>query len=219
MNKVITTLVLIGILILVHAEEKRKLTNQDINRAIFRSLLDQEIVDPLTYHTLFDPQYDYDFTNRTTHHLTKIGKETYKPPFGWHRIALNVNNKYDNGSMVWLGYNSDAWPVSYHGTSFEAIISIIQNGFDLTKTKRYKHGKGHYTATNIEDAAQYSPVFEILGRKLIFVLQVRVNPKTLKKLISSPEYWLSAVDGDVRSYHISWKEIEDDKRQTHNEDL
>lgn len=203
-KKIFIIVFLLGILSFAHA-----LTNQDISRAIFRHLSDTKVRDPLTYHTLFDQKYDYDFTNKTTHSQTSIGGESYNPPFGWHRIALNVSNKYDNGDMAWLGKNNndEEWPVSYHGTSFEAVVSIIQNGFDFTKTKMGSFGRGHYTAPIIKAAEFYSKPFHIEGKMIKLAIQTRVNPKTLTKVRYNPEYWLSTSDRDVRSYHLCWKEV------------
>ena len=75
-----------------------------------------------------DPQYDYDFTYLPDYGTYIRGREPYKRPYGWKRIALNVSGKY--GDDRWLGCVGDSpadeWPVSYHGTKKKSVNPIAE---------------------------------------------------------------------------------------------
>ena len=43
------------------------------------------------------------------------------------------------------------WPVSYHGTSYHNGLSIAAEVFQLSKSKRFKFGKGIYSTTGRTD--------------------------------------------------------------------
>lgn len=80
-----------------------------------------------------DPLYNYYFTNINDceKRFFRCGFE-YRRPCGWQRYAIKVIGKYENED--WLGcHNSEKeWPVSYHGTRHNAVVSIAQTGYDLT---------------------------------------------------------------------------------------
>ncbi|CAF3824293.1 unnamed protein product [Rotaria sp. Silwood1] len=107
-----------------------------------------------------DTTYDYDFTNINDNGKKFIrGGVEYRRPCGWKRYAIRVAGKYEN--EVWLGSNnsSDEWPVSYHGTRHDAVNSIAQKGYDLTKHKRFAYGRGVYSTPDINIAKPYAKSF------------------------------------------------------------
>ncbi|KAG7484940.1 hypothetical protein MATL_G00055670 [Megalops atlanticus] len=106
----------------------------------------------------FDPRFDYDFTNITDRAEFHRGGEPYKRPCGWNRIALKVLDKYPDGN-AWLGADNPGWrtgsagkgwPVSYHGTTKEGAMGIIQSHYKAGRRQAY--GRGIYSTPDIEVA-------------------------------------------------------------------
>ncbi|KAF0544993.1 ubiquitin-domain-containing protein [Gigaspora margarita] len=154
-----------------------------------------------------DPPFDYDFTNIKDIGVTFMrGLIQYKRPCGWKRIALKVTGNYDNGDDKWLGTGNDAWPVSYHGTAKHNTRLISEDGYDLTKGKRFAYGRGIYSTPDIHIAEQYAKQFEFEGNMYVVVFQNRVNPVNLQRFpVSNGEYWVSEKGKDVRPYGICIK--------------
>ena len=161
--------------------------------------------------SLLDSKYDYDFTNmRDDGTKYYRGEKLYYRPYGWKRYGLKVLGKYDNGDNTWLGENgirtiscSGEWPVSYHGTGINAGRSIAQEGYDVSKGKRFKYGRGIYSAPSIDVAAEYAQTLEFGGKKYQLVFQNRVSTADLK-VIDTPqgELWVQPHDHLIRPYGI-----------------
>ncbi|CAG8596208.1 10929_t:CDS:2 [Paraglomus occultum] len=158
-----------------------------------------------------DLSYDYDFTHIKDIGLTYTrGKVPYRRPCGWQRFALKVNGRFDNGDNTWLGTDDNAWPVSYHGTAKYNARSISEEGYLLSKGKRFAFGHGIYSTPDVRVAERYATEFEFAGRTYVIVIQNRVNPKGLVKIAATRtgdgEYWISKEGQDVRPYGICIKE-------------
>ena len=74
------------------------------------------------------------------------------------RCALKVLDQYcDNKWLGRSGHRTGSsegeWPVSYHGTGVNVSGSIAQEGYDLSKGKRFRYGKGIYSTPSIDVAA------------------------------------------------------------------
>ena len=118
---------------------------------------------------MMDAKYHYDLTKKVSDGKEyKRGNLTYKSPYGWMRIALDVKDRY--GDSTWLGgvkledrdqSVDDEWPVSYHGTGRDAAEIIAASGFDLKKGKRFKFGRGIYSTPDPAEAERYAKVFDI----------------------------------------------------------
>ncbi|CAG8628061.1 18936_t:CDS:1 [Gigaspora margarita] len=164
------------------------------------------VISYLSVSTL-DPPFDYDFTNIKDIGVTFMrGLIQYKRPCGWKRIALKVIGKYDNGENKWLGTDNNAWPVSYHGTAKHNARSIAEDGYLLSKGKRFAYGRGIYSTPDIHIAEQYATEFEFEGIKYVMVFQNRVNPANLQRIpVGNSEYWVSEKGKDVRPYGICIK--------------
>lgn len=175
--------------------------------------------------SLLDEQYHYDFTN-----VSDIGVKFYRGgsiynrPCGWQRYAFKLDGKYSDD--IWLKgrsrradqYSSaeDEWPVSYHGTSLNNGLNIAEEGFDLSKGKRFLHGHGIYSTPDINVAMQYAVKTGEIGRnrkKYKVIIQNRVNPENLLKVDKAVtgvgEYWISPDGDDIRPYGFCVKEIPD----------
>ena len=90
--------------------------------------------------------FNYDFTNMRDDgtKFYRDGKPCYRP-YGWDRYALKVRGKHEDD--MWLGYDGihiyscpGEWPVAYHGTTEDNCRSIAQEGYDLSKGKRFLYG-------------------------------------------------------------------------------
>jgi hypothetical protein len=119
---------------------------------------------------------------------------------------LKVNGKFDNGNDTWLGSSNQRgeWPVAYHGTNFDGLKGICLDGFDIKKLKRSLYGKGHYTTPLIEVADAFATFTELNGVKIKYVIQSRVNPKSLIKK-NDGKYWILPTNDDLRPYGICYK--------------
>ncbi|CAG8589361.1 6440_t:CDS:1 [Paraglomus occultum] len=160
---------------------------------------------------VLDPKYNYDFTHvKDVGETYMRGKVQYQRPCGWQRFALKVSGKYDNGDDSWLGTGDDAWPVSYHGTAKYNAKSISEEGYLLSKGKRFAFGRGIYSTPDVCVAELYAKEFEFSGKTYVIVIQNRVNPKNLVKIEATKtrvgEYWISKDGQDVRPYGICIKE-------------
>ncbi|CAG8521611.1 988_t:CDS:1 [Ambispora leptoticha] len=156
--------------------------------------------------SLLDPQFDYDFTNIDDgeNQYTR-GGIPYRRPCGWQRFAIKVTGKYGDDDK-WLGTDENSWPVSYHGTAKHNARKICEEGYLLSKGKRFLFGRGIYSTPDVNIAKDYATEFEFEGKKYIMIFQNRVNPMNLVK-IEEHNYWISKEDKDVRPYGICIKRI------------
>jgi hypothetical protein len=167
-----------------------------------------------------DQELHYDFTDISDNGRTFFrGGSIYNRPCGWQRYALKVDGKFTDD--IWLNgktpradqYSSaeGEWAVSYHGTSVNNGLSIGQEGYKLSKGERFLHGKGIYSTPDIEVATLYAKNVSYHGNTYKFVVQNRVNPKTVIKVDKAKtgvgEYWISPNDDDIRPYGFCIKKI------------
>ena len=162
--------------------------------------------------SLMDPKFDYDFTKQVDNGKKYYrGGYEYHRPYGWKRCAIKVLGRFENDK--WLGekgerfHSSESeWPVSYHGTGVSASGSIAQDGYSLSKGKRFLYGRGIYSSPSIQVAAKYAQVFKHKGKKYKLVFQNRVCPTDLKILDAQTtgvgEYWLQPHVKFIRPYGI-----------------
>ena len=151
-----------------------------------------------------DSKFDHDFTNiRDNNQTFQRGNQPYERPCGSYRYALKVKDKFSKDDK-WLGMTGNdpnEWPVSYHGTARHNALNIAEEGFRLSKNKRFKHGKGIYSTPELRIAQCYAATFIHNDKSYKCVIQNRVNPKYLKVILKAETgigiYWLSAADEDV----------------------
>ena len=168
---------------------------------------------PSEYHLpddLFDPQYDYDFTNIKDHGKKFMrGGLTYNRPCGWKRYALKVDDKYEN--IDWLDSNGQSnndkeWAVSYHGTKIYCAEPIAKEGLKPGVNNAY--GVGVYCTP----AEKYAEIFENPNthRKYKIVFQNRIKPSSIimsKSKGGPDDYWYVENGKNIRPYGICIKEI------------
>jgi hypothetical protein len=155
---------------------------------------------------LLSPSFDYDFINLSDNGATFVrGMEVYKRPYGWKRIAFNVE-QYGT-DRTWLGsvgVSPYEWPVSYHGTRVEYIENIVSESYRLGV--RFAYGVGIYTSPEINIAEQYSREFDRYNARWKVVLQNRVNPVRLRKC-NNNNIWVVPRDEDIRPYGLCIKRV------------
>ncbi|RGB41410.1 hypothetical protein C1646_310306 [Rhizophagus diaphanus] len=155
---------------------------------------------------LLDPSYDFDFTYLKDNGTNFIrGKELYKRPYGWKRIALNVR-KYGNDN-TWLGCVGNSpheWPVSYHGTKKEFAESIANEGYLVSKGKRFAYGVGIYSSPDIRIAEQFAEEFDHNNVRYKVIFQNRVNPEGFQRR-NNDKYWVTPKDENIRPYGLCIK--------------
>ncbi len=168
---------------------------------------------------LLDERFHYDFTAIVDKEKFHRGGVVYIRPCGWKRYALKVDGKYKDD--IWLlgkgkrrNQHSSAdeeWPVSYHGTSYNNGLSIAEEGYRLSKCKRFKHGMGIYSTPEIDVAFKYAETRKLTdGKTYKVVMQNRVNPKNVVKIDKQEtgvgEYWISPSEDDIRPYGFCIRE-------------
>ena len=152
-----------------------------------------------------DPRFDYDFTKMIDDGTQYMrGGKIYQRPYGWKRISLKVIGKYEDDD--WLGpqgirkgSSNKEWPVSYHGTEENAGKSIADEGYKLSKCKRFNFGKGIYSSPSIAVAERYATEFYYGKDKFKVVMQNRVKDENLNIIPAnqyhdSDEYWVQPND-------------------------
>ena len=164
-----------------------------------------------------DLKFDCDFTimQRQFGERFERGGYEYNRPYGWYRVGLRVQNKYE--SDVWLGtsYRFDQhrsvpgeWPVSYHGTRRISVEGIVTEGFRAGG--RALFGPGVYTCPSIDVVANlYAEPFQHTdGQWYQIVFQNRVNPYFLNIVDTvytrvGADYWVSYYQNvDWNVHHV-----------------
>lgn len=166
--------------------------------------------------SLLDRGFDYDFTGMKDDgkKYTRGGYPYYRP-YGWRRYALKVLGRYEDDT--WLGAGGirvdsspGEWPVSYHGTAIGRTGNIAQEGYDVSKGKRFLYGRGVYSTPSIEVAVRYAARFQHKGKNYRVVFQNRVSPDDLKivnaDVTGVGQYWLQPNQDAVRPYGICVQE-------------
>ena len=179
--------------------------------------------------SLLDPSLDYDFTGKVdatmvlykacTRSLFQTGlvslnngRKTLLPSL-WKRYALKVLDRYgDNDWLGRAGHRTGScdgeWPVSYHGTGVNVSGSIAQEGYNLSRGKRFRYGKGIYSTPSVDVAAKYAHCFSHHGHDYQLVFQNRVSAIDLKVIDSGVgEYWVQPSEGAIRPYGICIRRI------------
>ena len=122
-----------------------------------------------------NPIHNYDYTALKDDGKVYIrGSRKYKRPYGWKRLALNLNQKYASEAWLWEG-SVDSWAVSYHGTNRQSVEEIVRTHYDLGKGKRFQFGRGIYSTPDPSIAEKFSKAFQYQGNWYKAILQKRVN--------------------------------------------
>ena len=86
--------------------------------------------------------------------------------------------------------------------------SIAQEGYDLSKGKRFRYGRGIYSTPSIDVAAMYAHRFEHEGERYQLVFQNRVRATDLKVIDSGVgEYWVQPHEDFIRPYGICIRHV------------
>ena len=128
-----------------------------------------------------DSSFDYEYNKGEESGFMRGGRP-FNRPDGWRKIALKIKGKYEND--VWFGPGKrenekqsleGEWPISYHGPKdHNTIVSIINNGYDISKNTRSQYGKGIYSSPEPETAEAYAETFMHGGKKIKVLIMNRV---------------------------------------------
>ena len=173
---------------------------------------------------ILDLKYNYDFSNlKDDGTQYSRGERKYIRPYGWNRVALNVKDKY--GDTEWIGGIQNTtrtesvtkeWAVSYHGTKDDFAKNIAAHGYDLSKGKRFKYGRGIYSTPDPAIAEDYATTFNYEGQRYKVLLQNRVNMEDTVVVMGeyskgsttvTGEYFVTASERNVRPYGLLFKKI------------
>jgi len=108
----------------------------------------------------------------------------------------------------------EEWVVSYHGTGHHNGLSIASEGYKLLLSKGVKFpiGSGIFSTPDIAVAQLYAETFDMDGVSYMAIVQNRVNPKTVMKILKGEngfgEYWISPTEEDIRPYGFCVRKVE-----------
>lgn len=183
---------------------------------------------------LFDFQHNRDYRNWDGPLHEHRGGILYAIPVGWKKFSCRVKGRFGNDNR-WLRLDSGEgeWAVAYHGTSYEALVPILDGGLKIGGAQAYENcrdvrtkvkiGKGVYCSPSMAVAARYADMkgsgTTIDNRNVTFVLQCRVNPEKIKRChdeegdaltCNTTPYWVLNDPADIRPYGILVKEVQKD---------
>jgi len=189
-----------------------------------------------TAEELFDFQHNKDYRDWTEASEEVRGGLRYSIPKGWKRFSCRVKGKFgDDNSWLRLDGGDGEWAVAYHGTSYEALVPILDGGLIVGAAQAFKKDKDVRTGEIIGEGVYCSPSMAvgenyagagslargakggtpIDGHNVYFVLQCRVNPDKIKRChdeatddFTSPTrpYWVLNDPADIRPYAILVRE-------------
>ena len=107
---------------------------------------------------------------------------------------------YGKGTTT-AGFASE-WPVSYHGTKKGLAENIAKKGFDLSKGRRFKYGRGVYSTPDPAIAEMYASVCTFEGVNYKVLVQNRVNMNDTEE-VSAMNYFVTASEENIRPYKPS----------------
>ena len=171
-------------------------------------IFDQSLLDPMGNRTEFFSLLEY------------RGSYPYYPPFGYIGIGLNVKNKYDKGNNNWLGKvnSKDEWVFDYYFLKNAKSIKPNniyvnsnhghENCLDIFHRKE-KIGKGIYCFLKHEQVEELSETIKIDGNEYKFILQVRVNPISIKicEHCKNNIIFLKGTTNEIRPYRFLYKKL------------
>lgn len=157
---------------------------------------------------LFDPGYDYDFTNiNDGNNHPRRGGYIYYRPCGWRRFALKAAGKYEND--VWLNAagGRPEWAVTYHGTDSEKLQQLLNKKRAENRSLEGQIVRGFYSTFHIETAMQFGKTFTFQNNTYMVIFQSRENIDSGKARVIDGEYVYSETFDYMRPYSICIKSV------------
>ncbi|KND04649.1 uncharacterized protein SPPG_00365 [Spizellomyces punctatus DAOM BR117] len=152
-----------------------------------------------------EPGWDRDYSKCGDNQIVGLrGGHCYVRPTGWLRFGLKVKGKYEDD--MWLGApgprnesSEGEWIVTYHGTSYTNIASIVQKGY------RASHDGWVWSTMDIAVTHSYSQkgFFVSGGRTWRVVLQNRVHPSCCQLNYNA----VTVKPKDIRPYAILVQQV------------
>jgi len=184
----------------------------------------REYEKPGKMHEWFDFRANFDWRGQTQVKTHTRGGLRYIEPNGFYGFAVNVLGKYDGGNNDWMKLegNPGEWAVAYHGTKVSGFPAILTSGFRAGGGQAHKNGTcvktgapigtGVYCTPSLAVAERYGGEgHDFNGRKIIFVMQCRVNPAKIKHChdydTNGQAYWVLNDPKDIRPYRVLIKAV------------
>lgn len=182
---------------------------------------------PETPHEFFDFRYNVDYRNWDGPDHEERGGVIYNYPKGWKRFAVRVKNRFgDDNSWLRLDGHEGEWAVAFHGTTYEALVPILEGGLIAGRAQVYERksdvrtgqtiGRGVYCTPSISVAQAYASSrtgegqFSLDGKSALFVVTCRIKPSAIKRCQDenkdSGAYWVINDPKDIRPYGVLVKE-------------
>ncbi|CAF0968840.1 unnamed protein product [Adineta ricciae] len=178
----------------------------------------------------FDPRFNFDYAQPDLPYEQERGSYPYFLPLGWYRHALNVSQKYSDGT-VWLDHKNSAgeWPVAFHGTHLGAVGNITRHGLSTDGVKRdlmleeavqqigpSMNKPGLYLATHCNGGSDaYATTFPVQNGNITEIFQIvfqcRVKPDSFTVhtcCIVEGHGWRVVDPTAVRPYGLLLRKIE-----------
>ena len=156
---------------------------------------------------LFDPELDYDYTNvNDDGKIFKKGGEFYSRPCGWKSLAFKVKGIYENDDWLSCNNGDGEWPIAYHGTNLNRLEDLCLDEFDENKIRNLVDENGILVTPFIREASIFETLSQIGDKKILYVVQSRVNPASIIKR-KDRKFWILASKDDLRPYAICYKSI------------
>mmetsp|Transcript_98204 Transcript_98204/g.168944 ORF Transcript_98204/g.168944 Transcript_98204/m.168944 type:complete len:350 (-) Transcript_98204:68-1117(-) len=216
-------------LIRIKDEEKKDdwLTNAWFWQAFSDALKSKGHEVPETPHEFFDFRYNVDYRDWDGPEKETRGGVVYNYPKGWKRFAVRVKNRFGNdNSWLRLDGNDGEWAVAYHGTTYEALVPILEGGLKAGRAQVYEKkkdartgqniGRGIYCTPSMSVAQAYASsrtgegCFSLHGHNALFVVTCRIKPSAIKRCQDenkdSGAYWVINDVDDIRPYGVLVKE-------------
>ena len=136
----------------------------------------------------------------------KRAGEMYNPPFGWHKYALKVFNRYDNNNNDWLDCqgNSGEWCIGYCPiTGINRKIEQTYENDDDTKHPGKKVGIGVYCSSQPKTMEDNTEEININGSIYKVGFMIRLKPDKIRCPKTEDDIWVvNGNDNEFRPYGI-----------------
>ena len=136
----------------------------------------------------------------------KRAGEIYNPPYGWHKYALKVFNRYDNNNNDWLDCkgNSGEWCIGYCPiTGINKKIEQTYENDDDTRHPGKKVGIGVYCSSQPKTMEDNTEEININGSIYKVGFMIRLKPDKIRCPKTKDDIWVvNGNDNEFRPYGI-----------------
>ena len=184
------------------------IARDDTIQLVYSMMASQTPIAAILDKSMFDFKYNYDLTwLHDNGKMFKRGREVYKRPYGWKRIAFNLGNNFTD--LKWMDGEGDSveddWPVTYQGKKdvlFKALKDEEANQGGSCGLVR-----GIYSSPDPCVAEDWAPEFTYMDREFKVMIQSRVNMRDTRR-VQGGKYFATDQAESIRPYGILIKRID-----------